>query len=394
MLVFEHLDDVRVLYQLVQTCARAEEIYVQHAAGILDHVLRNAYPDGAQSIKDTRTAARSGGELNYAYLGEHEVHWIAPADTPADMSHLQDYSTLADEVDNLAAWCAPKCQQRPSWHRPGGTSMRQSAVESLCHLQLLANRMFNVRLPAFPEEISLRVYEKTTARTYISRKTRDQARDLQEDQLRLLQPHQLRNLWYLLQILQDEYLRLRRHRLRPNEGSLLDLLFQHAPDEKVWSISLWLPVQSMLSKLGLHIVPPRPGTSFRFRGNETIDELHQVDAEEFDQYFKALRENPRETTKQRRQCSICVARGHSPSPCPHAYLDKFRPLLGLPYGDATCIAELVRFKGSLQPIIVTKPHWAYGGGRNADHSRLEMMLWECTERHRPTTAAKHRSRAL
>lgn len=223
-----------------------------------------------------------------------------------------------------------------------------------------------------------------------SRKTRDQARDLMKDQLRTIDLPHLRNMWLLMQMLQDEYLLLRRHRLRPRPESLLDLLFEHNADDSAWSPSPWFSVQSLLSELGVHVVPARPGTSFRFLGHETSYELQQKDNAEFAHNYSM---RPKTYNN-----GLVVPYG-SDSPLELArflddYLERFRPLLGLPYFDTTPVQELVVSKNPIRSTTGMRKHWATATATStaAGQSLLGDLLQECGERNRRKAIAQAKQR--
>ena len=400
IIVCESVPDIPTLYDLAWTCQRTQDLIIQNVSSIPERVAANTSSEFAESVKHTVNAVLSLGELDYTYQGDHQVQWIQPKSSKPPAQHgvsreeclarLKILADLINDIESLTQWCLPRCYQKSTWHCSQGSSLQDTVRAGLVQLQLVSNRLYNVRLPNFPEHVSLRTFESDRTKTYISRKARDQARDLLEDQLRPLDVHTLRNLWILMQILQDEYLLLRRHRLRPSVGSLMDLLFQHNSDEKVWSITPWFAVQNLLSSRGLHVVPARPGTAFRFLGHETNHELQQKDVAEYDRFMESLSTTGVGTERQQ-QCSICTAYRGIVDGCTHDYLERFRPLLGLPYRDVTPTKSLVRFRGSMQPIIVANCYWAYESTTKIDQTTLGAMLWQCAESNSTIRAAKRRN---
>lgn len=429
ILIYETLPDVRTLYNLTRTSGFAQEVYLQDSLSILKSILNNAYPDLSEAVKDTISAIRSHGELDYAYTSSKNISWIIPeasnpwnpsTQTPTTvMNLLQTLSDLVNDTEQLADWCTPHCQLKASWHWSSDLSIRQSVVNTILRLQLVTNRLYNVQLPAFPEHISLKTYEreKKAQRSLsrkvrqegflymeeririisdpharetcsFSRKTRDQARDLMKDSLRCFSLEELRNMWFLMQQLQDEYLLLRRHRLRPRSGSLMDLLFEHNADDSAWSCSPWFSVQSLLSDMGVHVVSARPGTSFRFLGLETSYDLLQKDEAEL-MHAYSLRAQTYNTACPYPSATPIAADSSNVSACLTflgQYLERFRPLVGLPYANATPIKDLVEPQAPIRSMK-TKRNWSTAAATSTSTSTasgqglLGALLQECAERN-------------
>lgn len=416
LVLYENLPDIRTLYNLTRTCTYARAVYLEDSLSILTNVVHNAYSDLSDSVQDTISASRSHGELDYAYINSHRVEWIVPAaanpwtpsklDTEGAMDLLQDLADLENDTEMLADWFTPLCQFKASWHCEPGLSIRDSVVRTLLRLRLVTNRLYNVRLPAFPEHISLRTYEKDKKQSLIawrrpskfspfledqirtigpnlrdtcsfSRKTREQAQDLMKDHLRTISLPHLRNMWFLMQMLQDEYLLLRRHRLRPRPGSLMDLLFEHNSNDTAWSPSPWFSVQSLLSDMGVHVVPARPGTSFRFLGHETSHELQQKDLAEFMHYHDSAR-----WPQINCDGSQCLGR----------YLERFRPLLGLAYFDSSLVQDLVEHKAPIRSAVGANRYWAHASSTTVGQSHLGNLLQECGEKNYRKSIARSKLR--
>ena len=211
-----------------------------------------------------------------------------------------------------------------------------------------------------------------------------------KDLLRTIDLPYLRNMWFLMQMLQDEYLLLRRHRLRPRPGSLIDLLFEHNADDSAWSPSPWFSVQSLLCDFGVHVVPARPGTSFRFLGHETSYELQQKDDAEFVHNYSM-----RPKTYNNGLVVPYGADSHFElARFLDDYLERFRPLIGLPYFDTTPVKDLVEAKAPIRSTMGTKKHWATATSTSTAvaQSLLGDMLQECGERNQRRAIAQAKQR--
>lgn len=415
IVIFESIPDIRTLYKLIRTCTYAREIYLKDPISIAQSILQNAHPELSQTVQDIISASRSNGELDYAYISRHSIKWTTPegldpwrplnCHAERSINLLQDLANLENDTSNIAEWCTPLCQFKPTWKILDSHSINYSVQNTILQLQLVTNRMYNVVMPAFPEPLSVRRYERERGQrsisqreamkpsdsplledkmrsitpphlkhTYISRKTREQAKDLMKDLLRTISLPQLRNMWFLMQILQDQYLVLRRHRLRPKPDSLMDLLFEHSADEHAWNPSPWFAVQSLLSDMGMHVVPARPSTAFRFLGNEVVHELEERDVAEFEHFLESSR------------LSACFpgSHEHDQQMSKHLgkYLERFRPLLGLPYFDRTPIVSLVEHQAPIRSTVGANRYWAQASSTSVSQSRLAELLQQSGEENK------------
>ena len=396
LVIYHSLPDTRTLYALSQTCTYAKEIYRNDYLSILNNVLRNLYADDDYIVKETIDALRSNGELDYAYIIDHTIKWLPPTSSAVWSSHsacsttatsvLRNLLDLEHDTATLAELCTPHCRQKLHFLRDSGAQTESIVTQALLRLQLITNRLYNVRMPVFPEQVSLRAHERDRLRNFISRKTRDQVRDLTDDQLHEVSVPDLRVMWLLMQILQDNHQTLRRHRLRPHPGSLMDLLFEHTAEEGAWSTSPWFSVQRLLSNHGVHVVPARPGTSFRFLGQEETHELQEKDIAEFDAYSKPL---------------LAFLRLDSDSPgyrnmsnCLDGYLDRFRPYMGLPYLDDTPVSFLVEPVAPIRSMKRVSKGWTYASPTAAVQSALGDLLDSCAEENRRRRVSESKQRLI
>lgn len=217
--------------------------------------------------------------------------------------------------------------------------------------------------------------------------------DLKERELRHLSNVQLRYMWLVVAALEAEYIVLERHRLRPRRGSLLDILFAQEYDGRPWTINANRSIERLLAvrKDGrpMYIGPQRQfspqARTQKLLGTQT---LSKADTSKFDDWLSVrsdlyeglslqdTAEGPKSPARENNlpSTSSTTSGAH--------YLERFRPLLGIPYGDATPAAHLVTHREPSQAGIAANCYWAYESTTRPDESALGLMLIQCANNNR------------
>lgn len=178
---------------------------------------------------------------------------------------------------------------------------RRGILMSIFQIQLCVARLFNVR-------IEIKNDSQDVDHCALSQ---EKAARIMEAQVGVRCVECLQRIWKVLQALETNYIAIRRHRLRPQHGSLMDLLFGYPGNDIFWSLN---PASLVRRELFVrHYVSERP--SIRCKMTHDTFALLQSDTEHFDAFLGPKPEGRFECAKQ--------------------YLEHFRPLLGFRHGDET-----------------------------------------------------------
>ena len=308
------------------------QIFYQHGLPILDYLLSSTYPKYMGIIKDIVTARSCDGKLDYRFEGPlHDLTYLVPLEcSPWDLKNMSPVRLLktleivvevVQEAEELAAILV-KLSGVKYMCRCGtysGYQWRRGVLLHVFQIQLCVARLFNVRIETQPNLF----HDKGMALGDASRNVdvcalyRKKATAVMEGQVASQCSECLQRMWEVLDALEGKYTILRRHRLRPRHGSLMDLLFSYPGNEVFWSLnpthSVW---RLLIDKYGVNM-----GETTRCKAPQHTSALRQSDTEDFDAFLAVDSADLFEDAKP--------------------FFEQFRPLLGLCYTDQKRVWQLI-----------------------------------------------------
>ena len=401
VIIYESLSDVRTLHNLTRTSRFVRDIYTNHSLSILDLIISTSYPDFARTIKCTVSARQSKGTLRYALDDNGTIKWILPdafeRPDSNDMSEdvamklLQSTADIVGEAESLVDWSktsgspTDRCLCQPY------VSLKDVAVQAFFQLQLCAARMYNVQIISWPRPMTMSSYLSGGTNLLITNQMREKAFGFMLAQLKNFCDRCRMLMLHMIDLLENGYRRLRRHRLHPSRESLLDLLFGPVHEHGAWCFNIRDAVVDSFLNTGVTIGRQRPSAPmFPLMPYKRTDELLREDLKAFDDYI--------DTHMKRRSIAFGEVGMEFPltseehKECARNYLERFRPLIGLPYADATPVWQLVQPKVPLDPVIVTNCYWAYESTTRVNRSVLANFLTGCEEENKERRTLKQRPR--
>ena len=296
------------------------------------------------------------------------------------MELLESTADLVNEAENLVDWSekewydAATCKCHPS------ALPRDVALRTLFQLQLCTARMCNVEIDGWMRPKSLKAYIAGERRRSITTGTTKKAFQVMLAQLRPLCVECLRQMRVMIETLEEGYRCLRRHRLHPHSGSLLVLLFGQIIPKSKWCINPKQAIRGLLSPHGLHPGHPmRTERAFRFLPHQDTHELLREDLRAFELGIAAQLKREG-LTPEEPVAVLHLTDGNRK--CARDYLERFRPLLGLPYANVTPVWQLVQPRTPQDPAIIANCYGAYESTIKIDRSLLGTFLAECEKENK------------
>lgn len=340
IMMLEHAPDIRALYSLVTIDADLRAHFRHYARELVLSAIHRAPNDIQDKILDAVAAHFSFGstqsQLNH--LPEPQrgfaLVWTIPSSrliwtdnekfNNRPFAILQTVANMVSEVEDLAAWCFESrqhaectesqlgvhCEPPLEWTMPAVLRtvwlLKLFVVRMLSDPLLSRHKTVPRKRPLFPPD-HFEAYAQRVMHRY----------------LKTLGTEQLLMLANVLDVLENQYLRLKRHQLRPQEGGVIDILFVGDKRFRGWTTSLkdWVhsvarkPEGMMFDKCAEAVAKTRRR---RPRSVGSLDVLQDIDHDEYSEYLSK---------------GLCYG--------PEHFLEHFRPLLGLPFGSTLAVNDLV-----------------------------------------------------
>jgi hypothetical protein len=331
-LISAQILSVTILLDKIRNDRVWEKIFYQYGMQVLDYVLASTYPKYADIIKDIVTAASCYGKLDYRFEGpRRDLTYLVPLEcSPWDLKTMtpvrllntleivvevvkeaEELARILIELSGVNYMC--RCGKYSAYQG------RRGVLMNVFQIQLCVARLFNVRIETQPDFFHDEgmVLDDESRNVDFCALYRKKAAAIMEGQVGSQCSECLQRMWEVLDALEGRFITLRRHRLRPRHGSLMDLLFNYPGNDIFWSLnpthSVW---RLLIDKHGVNM-----GETIRCKTPQHMFVLRQSDTEHFDAFLVVDSGDLFEDAKP--------------------FLEQFRPLLGLCYNDQTPVWQLL-----------------------------------------------------